>query len=87
MKFSKTFPSNRYGQIVMIEKQGHSGEPEIRFFFKPDGYGVCDFAIGFNEDASDNRMRQAFDEMTPQIATEIIDGYLNHMRANAAANH
>lgn len=87
MKFAKTFDSKRYGQIVVIEKQDKEGAPEIRFFFKPDGFGVCDFGIGFETDGAEGRMHQAFESITPQEATELVDGYMKHMQDMAQAQH
>lgn len=88
MKFAKVFEVKRIGQIVIMKKQTEIGAPELRFFFQPEGFGVCEFAIGFNDDdASEARFDEAYREMTPQIATEIIDGYLAHMTAKAGENH
>ena len=88
MKFAKVFEVKRLGQIVIMKKQTEIGAPELRFFFQPEGFGVCEFAIGFNDqDATESRFDEAYREMTPQIATEIIDGYLAHMTAKAGENH
>ena len=88
MKFAKVFEVKRIGQIVIMKKQTELGAPELRFLFQPEGFGVCEFAIGFNDqDASESRFEEAYREMTPQIATEIIDGYLAHMTAKAGENH
>jgi hypothetical protein len=88
MKFAKVFEVKRLGQIIIMKKQTEIGAPELRFFFQPEGFGVCEFAIGFNDqDASESRFDEAYREMTPQIATEIIDGYLAHMTAKAGENH
>ena len=88
MKFAKVFEVKRLGQIVIMKKQTEVGAPELRFFFQPEGFGVCEFAIGFNDqDAIESRFDEAYREMTPQIATEIIDGYLAHMTAKAGGNH
>jgi hypothetical protein len=82
MKFAKIFENKRLGQVIIMKKQTELGAPELRFFFQPEGFGVCEFAIGFNDqDASESRFAEAYDEMTPQIAYEIIDGYLKHMTA------
>ncbi len=49
--FAKLFESEKYGQISVIQQEGESEQPEVRFFFKPDGLGVCSIALSF--DASD----------------------------------
>lgn len=88
MKFAKIFENKRLGQMIIMKKQTELGAPELRFFFQPEGFGVCEFAIGFNDqDASESRFAEAYDEMTPQIAYEIIDGYLKHMTAQAGEKH
>ena len=88
MKFAKIFENKRLGQVIIMKKQTELGAPEIRFFFQPEGFGVCEFAIGFNDqDATESRFAEAYDEMTPQIAYEIIDGYLKHMTAQAGEKH
>ena len=89
MKFAKTFNVNKYEQIVVIRGQDRDGAPEIRFFFKPDGFGVCNFGIAPNEgdDTTDHKLDAAFAEMTGQQAVEIIDGWLSHMKAKAGSAH
>jgi len=88
MKFAKIFESKKLGQVIIMKKQTELGAPELRFFFQPEGFGVCEFAIGFNDqDASESRYAEAYDEMTPQIAYEIINGYLKHMTAQAGEKH
>lgn len=81
--FSKTFDSKRYEQIVLMKRQDSQGAPEIRFYFTAEGYGVCEFGIGFHDDAdAEMRLTQAFEQMTPQEATQIIDGWMNHMQTS-----
>jgi hypothetical protein len=88
MKFAKIFENKRLGQVVIMKKQTELGAPELRFFFQPEGFGVCEFAIGFNDqDATESRFEEAYNEMTPQIAYEIIDGYIKHMTAQAGEKH
>lgn len=84
MKFAKVYDNKRYGQVVILKKQTEGGAPELRFYFQQEVGGVCEFSIGFHdEDASESRFEQAFNEMTPQIAVEIIDGFMAHMTAKA----
>ena len=89
MKFAKTFNVAKYEQVVVIRGQDKDGAPEIRFFFKPDGFGVCNFGIAPNDDEHDtsSRLDRAFDEMTGQQAVEIVDGWLHHMTNKAQAAH
>jgi hypothetical protein len=88
MKFAKVYDNKRFGQVIIMKKQTEIGAPELRFYFQPEGFGVCEFAIGFNDqDASESRFERAFHEMTPKIAIEIIDGYMAHMTAQAGEHH
>lgn len=84
MKFARVFDVARYGQIVMIKKQSDEGAPELRFFCHPEGYGVCSFAIGWNDDEhAEKKLDEAFDRMVMREAIEICDGYFKHMAASA----
>jgi hypothetical protein len=84
-KFAKTWNSNRFSQIVLIKGQNDEGEPCITFFFKPDGHGVCNFVIGFQDDTNaEAKVNEAFDKIVLREAIEIIDGYLGHV---GAASH
>ena len=75
--FTKTFASNRYTQIVIMKRQDDKGQPEIRLYYQAEGYGTCEIAIGFkDDDDEENKLDQAFDAITPQEATRIIDGYM-----------
>lgn len=88
MKFAKIYDNKRFGQIIIMKKQTEIGAPELRFYFQPEGFGVCEFAIGFNDqDATEERFNQAFGEMNLRIAIEIIDGYMAHMTAQAGEKH
>ena len=88
MKFAKVYDNKRFGQIIIMKKQTEIGAPELRFFFQPEGFGVCEFAIGFNvQDATEERFNLAFTEMNLRIAIEIIDGYMAHMTAQAGEHH
>lgn len=88
MKFAKTIENKRYGQVVMIRMQNQEGAPEIRFYCQPEGYGVCSFAIGWNDDdKAEQKADEAFQNMKPQEMIEIVDGWLTHMtKQNAAMN-
>jgi hypothetical protein len=88
MKFCRTFDVTRYQQIVMIKKQSEEGAPEIRFFFQPEGYGVCHFGIGWDDDEeADKKADEAFKNMVPREVIEIVDGYMKHMQAKSQNAH
>jgi hypothetical protein len=79
MNFSKTFESKDYTQIVVMLRQNKDGAPEIRMYFQPSGFGVCDFAIGYEREVTESRMRQAFESITQQDAVDLVDGYMRHI--------
>lgn len=88
MKFCRTFEVSRYQQIVMIKKQSEEGAPEIRFFFQPEGYGVCHFGIGWTDDEdAEKKADEAFKNMVPREVIEIVDGYMKHMQAKSQHAH
>lgn len=81
MKFAKVYDNKRYNQIVMMKQQDESGALEIRFFFNPEGFGVCSFAIGFNAEDPDceKKVETAFEKITPREIIEVIDGFMKQM--------
>jgi hypothetical protein len=81
MKFARVFDVARYGQIVMIKKQNDAGAPELRFYCQPEGFGVCSFAIGWDDDSGENKVSEAFDKLLMREVIEICDGYFKHMAA------
>ena len=46
--FAKLYETE-LGQILVKQDEGDDG-PEIRFFFRPEGLGVCSFALMFTDD-------------------------------------
>jgi hypothetical protein len=78
MTFAKVYDNDRYGRIVVMNKQDINGAPEIRFFFQPEGCGVSEFAFGSGDDA-ESIINEAFDNVTDSEVIEIIDGYLGHI--------
>ena len=71
--FCKVFKSKTYQQIVMLRCQDKDGAPEVRFFFQPDGMGVCEFGIGANNDVDANiRLDKVFEEIKANDAHDIV---------------
>lgn len=63
----------------MMKRQDSQGAPEVRFYFEAPGYGVCEFGIGFVDDAdAQTRLDQAFNELTPQEVIKLVDGWFSH---------
>lgn len=51
MAFAKLFESETHGQILVKVDSGDEG-PEIRYFFQPEGLGVCSMAVNFADTES-----------------------------------
>jgi hypothetical protein len=51
-KFAKLFDSEKYGQILVLMTSGDLGEPAVELYFRPEGLGVCQMKLGF-EDSDD----------------------------------
>lgn len=46
--FAKIFESENYGQLlVKIDTSPEDSTPEVRYFFEPEGLGVCSIAYSF----------------------------------------
>ena len=50
MAFAKLF-EREGNQILVKMDQRENGNPEIRVFFEPEGYGVCSYAMAFIDDS------------------------------------
>lgn len=57
--FAKIFYSEEYGQILLKIDTDEDGNPEIRAYIEPDGFGVCSLAL-----KSDNDSQEAFDNFS-----------------------
>jgi hypothetical protein len=88
MKFVKVFDVKRFTQVAMIRAQDESGAPCIKFFFQPEGYGVCHFSIGWESDEhAENKADRAFVELSLGEVIKIIDGWLKHTQLAAQKAH
>lgn len=74
--FAKLFESKKYGQIAVFRQPNEERDnPEIRFFVKPDGFGICSLAIEFaenKEDAADKAFAQLNLETSESFVSEIF---------------
>lgn len=48
-RFAKLFEFKDIGQVLAVLKEGDDG-PEIRYFVKPPGLGVCEIAPSWEDD-------------------------------------
>lgn len=71
--FCKVFKSKTYKQIVMMRCHDKNGAPEVRFFFEPDGMGVCEFGIGINGSENESRrIDEIFETINGNEAHELV---------------
>lgn len=72
--FAKLYESGIYGQILV--KRGSSNEecaPEVRFYFKPPGLGLCSTALTFNDnDEGNDSADELFERVTLELAEETV---------------
>ncbi|KAB0668963.1 hypothetical protein F6V30_14085 [Oryzomonas sagensis] len=72
-KFAKLFETQEHGQILVKLDSGDDGAPELRYYFAPEGLGVCSMAInGKDTDKGWSAMAQVFDEQTSETASEVV---------------
>jgi hypothetical protein len=88
MKFAKVFNVKRFNQIVMLRAQDEAGAPCIKFYFQTEGYGLCNFTIGWDSDGNaEQKANIAFSEFNLSDIIKIIDGWLNHTQSAAKKAH
>lgn len=79
--FAKIFDSSKYGQIlVKQDTDPDDGKPEVRFYVKPDGLGVCSGAIGFKDsDAGWELCDKEFDACTLESSEQIVESMFGEL--------
>lgn len=71
--FAKLFNAKEHGQIVVIIQSNDEDKPEVRFFFKPEGLGVCSTALVFDDsDAGWDECEQFFDSIDEEQAIKLV---------------
>ena len=50
MAFAKLFDVEGFGQVLAKLGTDVGGRPELRWFAEPPELGVCEFALGFDDD-------------------------------------
>jgi len=72
--FAKLYETE-VGQIVAIKQLDDENNPEIRFYFKPPGLGVCSTAMTFgdgDDEKSYNRQDKAWELVTEESSLAVI---------------
>lgn len=81
--YVRAWAVDRFETIVAMRCQDKQGAPEIRFFFKPEGYGVCEFGLGFVDDGetdAETKIDIVWKELSCQQSIKIIDGWMQTMQ-------
>lgn len=68
MIFAKMFDT-QYGQVVAMLQEDDDGDPEIRFYAKPEGFGVCSIAFGYSDDWG--RAEENFSKIDIAMASQV----------------
>lgn len=72
--FAKIFDTTK-GQVLALADEGDNG-PELRWYARPPGLGVCQFAIGFKDDndgwAALDKAFDAADMAQAEMAAQIL---------------
>ncbi len=80
MTFAKLYWDGDKQILVMLD-EGDEG-PEVRFFFKPPGLGVCSSALIFTDDDAGNaweKAEAAFANVDEQQATALVNNIKNKL--------
>ena len=78
--FAKLYKT-KLGQIlVKFDTDGDECNPEVRFYFRPDGLGVCSTAIVFNDDDSGwDKAEKLFNEINKKRAVKTVTKIIEHI--------
>lgn len=74
--FAKLYGTDQDQVLVKVDSNDE-GEPEIRFYTKPEGFGLCSLAISFEDSDEDSdkgwdRAYKALKEMTEEKARKML---------------
>lgn len=77
--FAKLFETE-VGQILVKKDEGEQG-PELRFYFQPEGLGVCSVALdGFGDDENGwGAVDKAFEEIDATVAVNVVRPAVNQV--------
>lgn len=87
-KFAKLFEFDDIGMVLVKRDTDENGDPEVRLYFEPKGFGVCSTAFGFEEDEHEDaaaKAEKAFELIDQERAEKIIRGVLETLPAGLAA--
>lgn len=77
-QFCKLYEHPEIGQILVKMDSDDDGDPEIRFYFTPDGLGVCSCALGFPDtDLGYELQERAFEKIDEESAVSAVRSVLD----------
>lgn len=80
--FAKLYNDTEYGQILIKMDTNDDGEPEIRLYFEPEGFGVCSLAMEYADEPGANKwdkVEHAFNKLDQEDATKIVGGAIERI--------
>lgn len=76
-RFCKLYEHPEIGQILVKMDTDEACDPEVRFYFVPDGLGVCSFALGFPDtDAGHELQVWTFEKIDEAAAVDAVRSVL-----------
>jgi hypothetical protein len=80
--FAKSFETSR-GQVLVMKNSNNVGDPELQFYFEPEGLGVCSINLGFGEDSDRawDALQDAFNQSDIVLAEKIAKDISNQTKA------
>jgi hypothetical protein len=86
MMFAKLFERPGYGQVLAKLDADDAGAPELRWYAKPPGMGVCSFALGFGDsdegwDAAERAFERAGDDEADQAGKALFSAVADALGA------
>ena len=68
MMFAKLYETS-LGQVVVLRQSNNDGEPEIRFYYEPEGLGVSSMAFCYTDDEDGwQGQQEGFEKITLEMA-------------------
>lgn len=74
MSFAKLFETEQHGQILVVLQRGETGNPELQWSIKPEGFDVCTVNFTYQDtDAAWDTAQELLDSFTQEDAIKIAD--------------
>ncbi len=70
--FAKLY--QRGDEQLLVKIEGADEGPEVRFYFEPEGFGVCSFSLGFDDnDEGWDKAESFFDKVEEEMAFSLVN--------------